>query len=258
MAIQRRRSGVSCSVLWRRTNQRRLRDQTCGPRVCSNSERNSDSPSPRRQLASASLKASGRPTSRATASRPGPSRTSSNFSKKARFSETSLAPPRRISVRYYLTEIGSCGEFAVRIPLLLREEIAETLEAFLSQVDRSGECWLWTGNKCRFGYGVFWPGKLNEVLRSGVGAHRVAWALFNGPIPPKRTICHECDTPACVRPDHLYCGTHASNRQDWVRRGVRRTWGGKPGSRVVVRMRVWKDGQLVDVELPADCKHYDE
>lgn len=61
-------------------------------------------------------------------------------------------------------------------------------EGFWSRVDKSGPCWLWRGAKASTGYG--------NVLLNGVymRAHRVAYALTNGPIPLGQHVCHHCDT----------------------------------------------------------------
>ena len=55
-------------------------------------------------------------------------------------------------------------------------------------------------------------------------AHRVAFSLVNGPIPPGKCICHSCDNPSCCNPDHLYLGSRADNNKDRVARG-RQAWG---------------------------------
>lgn len=79
-------------------------------------------------------------------------------------------------------------------------------ERFWSKVDVSGDCWEWTanigiGNR----YGSF---LLNGKKRP---AHRVAWELERGPIPPGLELDHLCRNTKCVRPDHLEPVTHLEN-----------------------------------------------
>lgn len=79
---------------------------------------------------------------------------------------------------------------------------------FWTKVDRSGECWLWTAGKNGKGYGKF------NIGYTRFYAHRFAFELAYDSIPEGMVVCHHCDTPSCVRPDHLFIGTQGDNLQD--------------------------------------------
>ena len=88
-------------------------------------------------------------------------------------------------------------------------------DRFLEKVDRSGDCWLWTGGTTSptSNYGVIGVNGGTKL------AHRVSWELHRGPIPAGMQVCHHCDVPACVRPDHLFLGTQRDNMLDREAKG---------------------------------------
>ncbi len=90
----------------------------------------------------------------------------------------------------------------------------ETEARFWSKVDKSGDCWIWTGSINRYGgYGQFWDGKRSH------NAHRYAYILVHNIIPPGLVVMHACDNPAYVNPAHLSLGTYKDNTMDMMRKG---------------------------------------
>ena len=85
------------------------------------------------------------------------------------------------------------------------------MERFWSKVAKGDRCWLWKAGTSH-GYGSF---RVDGKVRR---AHVVSWKLEHGSYP-ELYVCHSCDTPLCVRPDHLFLGTQVDNMRDCVIKG---------------------------------------
>lgn len=97
-----------------------------------------------------------------------------------------------------------------------KQEVADAkmISRFWKRVDKTNDCWLWKGGTDRAGYGV--------VRRAAkpIRAHRLSWSLLMGEMPPSEVfVLHKCDTPRCVRPDHLFLGSAKDNSDDMVAKG---------------------------------------
>jgi len=89
----------------------------------------------------------------------------------------------------------------------------ERFEDYVSPEPNSG-CWLWDGGgerqagHCQIEFNGRWQ-----------YVHRFAFERYCGPIPPGLCVCHKCDVPCCVNPDHLFLGTRADNNTDMKQKG---------------------------------------
>lgn len=83
---------------------------------------------------------------------------------------------------------------------------------FFRLVNKTDSCWLWNGSKKSSGYGCF------SFNGKRVRAHRWAYEHFIGHIPEGLLVCHSCDVPACVNPEHLWVGTNGDNHKDMCRK----------------------------------------
>jgi len=90
----------------------------------------------------------------------------------------------------------------------------QTVETFWDKVDKKSpkECWIWVGKISNRGYGrVRWDGIY-------WAAHRLAYKLTFGDFDKEKFICHQCDTPLCCNPQHLFLGDRSLNTLDMYRK----------------------------------------
>jgi len=83
--------------------------------------------------------------------------------------------------------------------------------ALLARAERQpGGCMYWRGRQQVYGT-VAWDDRIRKV-------HRLIFEIIHGPIAPGLCVCHHCDTPGCINPEHLYAGTPSQNMRDMVLR----------------------------------------
>ena len=107
---------------------------------------------------------------------------------------------------------GPMSQYEIRL-FWARQGTVE--DKFWARVQKGHDCWQWLGAISTWGYGLFTVG--GKVRH----AHRVSWGMHNGTIPDGMMVCHHCDNPPCVRPDHLFLGTAKDNVADMIAKGRR-------------------------------------
>lgn len=99
--------------------------------------------------------------------------------------------------------------------LLQPHEIESVKRRILSKtIKTESGCWLYPGTKKnKYGHAGI------SIHDQNLFVHRVAYEVFIGPIPDSLQVCHTCDVPNCVNPQHLFIGTQQNNVDDMWQKG---------------------------------------
>jgi len=95
------------------------------------------------------------------------------------------------------------------------DSVKERMESKITK-DPKTKCWNWTARKDKDGYPEI---QIQHPVRGKFRATRIAYELYKDKKPGKLLVCHTCDNPSCINPDHLFLGTAKDNAQDCIKKG---------------------------------------
>lgn len=112
-------------------------------------------------------------------------------------------------------------------------------------IKRKNGCWEFTGTKYKRGYGILY------IKKRKVRASRFSYEHFFGKFPKEKNVCHHCDNPSCVNPNHLFLGTQKENMQDCSRKGRTLKGESSPTSKLklkeVLKIKSFKNKRGIDL-----------
>lgn len=121
------------------------------------------------------------------------------------------------------------------------------IERFWPKVSKTEGCWFWDGAKDLDGYGF-----IKRKDGAQIRAHRFIFEhIHNTVLTSKDYICHKCDNPSCVRPDHLFLGNAFINSQDMIKKGRKAKTGGNPK-----KFKKFSDAQIKKIRESKNGANY--
>lgn len=150
------------------------------------------------------------------------------------------ATPRGLINHLKRTEKLCINDYSILYPDI-KEKINSYYKVFLKNryiIDIESDCWNWKDKINEDGYGYY-----NTKL-----AHRLFYEMYIGDIIEGLLICHTCDNPKCVNPNHLYMGTNQDNMDDMVKRGRSLKGNLNPAKRKEVRKKISKNNPMLKQE----------
>lgn len=105
------------------------------------------------------------------------------------------------------------------------------------------DCWEWQGSTKGMGYGYTIIGSRKDGTRRTASTHRLAYEEWKGEIPNGYFVCHKCDNPRCINPEHLFVGTRQDNIDDRERKGRNIVKFGEDKSNSKLTMKDVKDAR---------------
>lgn len=128
---------------------------------------------------------------------------------------------RGVCRRHYYV-LYSRRDMSTLTPANLPMSIPDRILNFTVRDEATG-CLLWTGALTAEGYGTYGPDR----------AHRFSYEHHKGPIPDGMNVCHRCDRPGCIEPEHLFLGSHGDNVADKCAKGRHPVGQDAPGAKLV-------------------------